>query len=712
MLRHSVNQKVQGLGKTALPLPLHETSITTLKGVGPRNADRLSRIGVVSVQDLLFHLPLRYEDRTRVSPIGTLRPGDQGLVEVEIEHSEIRMGRRRSLLVSVADGSGSLLLRFFHFSAAQKAGLQRGARLRCYGEVRQGPVSLEIIHPEYKMVQDDGPQSVEQALTPIYPTTEGVHQLTWRALTDQALSLLQAEPSLLQEWLPQEVLQSNRLPPLVPALRLLHRPPPEVDMMALTTGNHPAQRRLAFEELVAHQVSLRRLRLAHRRVAAPPLCGNGRLRQRMLDGLPFALTGAQRRVGEEIAADLAADRPMLRLVQGDVGSGKTVVAALAALQVMESDHQVVLMAPTELLAEQHLRSFRDWFEPLGLETAWLTGRQKRAERKAVLEAVASGRARLVIGTHALFQADVVFKALGLAIVDEQHRFGVHQRLALREKGAADGRSPHQLIMTATPIPRSLAMTAYADLDLSVIDELPPGRTPVTTVAVPDSRRDEVIGRVRNACVAGRQAYWVCTLIEESEALQCQAAEDTAELLRESLGEISVGLVHGRMKAVEREAVMAAFKSGDTSLLVATTVIEVGVDVPNASLMIIENPERLGLAQLHQLRGRVGRGTAQSHCLLMYHAPLSEHAHERLAILRETSDGFKIARRDLELRGPGEVLGTRQTGDMQFRVADLVRHQSVLPEVQRAADLMLHRYAQAAEALEARWLGGSREYGSV
>jgi len=701
-----------GLGKPAIPPSLHETPVTVLKGVGPRNAERLQKVGVATVQDLLFHLPLRYEDRTRVSPIGALRPGDQGLIEARVEHSEIRLGRRRSLLVVVADGSGHLLLRFFHFSAAQKANLLQGVRLRCYGEVRRGPSSLEMVHPEYKPILDDAPGEVDAALTPIYPTTEGMHQLTWRSLSEHALELLAADPELLREWLPAEVLEEQQLPPLGPALRLLHRPPPEVDLAALAEGNHPAQRRLAFEELVAHQISLRRLRHANRQVRAPLLPGDGHLRKQLLQQLPFTLTGAQQRVTEEIGRDLQAGHPMLRMLQGDVGSGKTVVAALAALQALEANHQVALMAPTELLAEQHLRSFRSWMEPLGVETVWLTGRQKGKERQAVLEAIADGKAPLAIGTHALFQADVEFHALGLVIVDEQHRFGVHQRMALREKGAKDGRSPHQLIMTATPIPRSLAMTAYADLDLSIINELPPGRTPVTTVAVPDSRREEVIERVRQACAGGRQAYWVCTLIEESEALQCQAAEDTAELLRQALGDIPVGLVHGRMKAAEREQVMAAFKAGESGLLVATTVIEVGVDVPNASLMIIENPERLGLAQLHQLRGRVGRGSKESHCLLMYHAPISQNAHERLAILRDTTDGFKIARKDLELRGPGEVLGTRQTGEMQFKVADPVQHEDLLPQVQQVAEQMLSRHAEAAAALEARWLGGRKKYGRV
>jgi ATP-dependent DNA helicase RecG len=480
----------------------------------------------------------------------------------------------------------------------------------------------------------------------------------------------------------------------------------------LADGRHPAQQRLTFEELLAHQISLRRLRQRHRRTPAPVLTGNGGLRQQLLDALPFRLTGAQQRVVKDIGSDLQRPYPMLRLVQGDVGSGKTVVAALAALQAVEAEHQVALMAPTELLAEQHWNSFRTWLEPLGVEMARLTGRHKGKRRGEILEALATGRARVAVGTHALFQQDVGFRALGLVIIDEQHRFGVHQRMALREKGRDSAQIPHQLIMTATPIPRTLAMTAYADLDLSIIDELPPGRIPVTTVVIPDARRDEVIGRIRVACEGGRQAYWVCTLIEESEALQCQAAEDSAALLAESLPGLRVGLVHGRLKAADKEAVMQAFKAGEVQLLVATTVIEVGVDVPNASLMVIENPERLGLAQLHQLRGRIGRGGDRSHCVLMYHAPLSQGARERLGVLRDSSDGFEIARRDLELRGPGEVLGTRQTGEMQLRIADVVRDEVLLPDVQRAAELILRDYPERALPLVRRWLGERTRYARV
>jgi len=690
---------------------LGDMPVMALQGIGPRNAEKLARLGIYSVQDLLFHLPSRYQDRTRVVPIGSLRPGEQVVVEGKIELTDIKFGRRRSLLVQIADGSGSLILRFFHFSSAQKANLIRGIRLRCYGEVRRGPTSLELVHPEYSVLEEGDALAVEETLTPIYPTTEGMHQLSWRNMTEQALAMLDEQPSLLHEWLPQALLDRYNLPALLEAVRFLHRPPPAVSQQKLLEGSHPAQLRLAFEELLAHQISLRKLRQEQRSIAAPALVGETSLEQALLAALPFKLTAAQQRVVSEISGDLKQQHPMMRLVQGDVGSGKTVVAALAAIQAVEADHQVVMMAPTELLAEQHLRNFQGWLEPLGIKVAWLTGRHKGKRREQILSELADGSVSVIVGTHALFQADVIFNALGLAIIDEQHRFGVHQRLALREKGAASGKVPHQLIMTATPIPRTLAMSAYADLDVSVIDELPPGRKPVTTVVIPDGRRDEVIARVRNACKEGRQAYWVCTLIEESEALQCQAAEDAATLLAEALPELRVGLVHGRLKAADKEQIMLDFKSGELDLLVATTVIEVGVDVPNASLMIIENPERLGLAQLHQLRGRVGRGSAESHCVLMYHA-LSENARERLSTMRSTNDGFAIAQKDLELRGPGEVLGTRQTGEMQMRIADLLHHQSLLPKVQQAAEIILAHYPSHAAPLVKRWLGQKVAYGSV
>ena len=696
------------------PGPVDSQPIDSLKRVGPRVRERLGKLGIHTVQDLLFHLPLRWQDRTRMVPLSELRVGAEAVVEGVVADAQIAYGRRRSLKVWLGDGDArgaGLLWRFFHFSSQQLEILRPGVWLRGFGEVRQGPNCLEMIHPEYRVRSegDPAPQGGEH-LTPIYPSTEGLLQHSLRGLIDQALELMATRaPS---ELLPGELLAGAGFPSLAEALVYLHHPPPDADLSALLEREHPAFRRLVFEELVAHQVSLRRLRRAHARLRAPALTGDGALRRRLTESLPFSLTGDQVRAIDEIAADLAGDRPAQRMLQGDVGSGKTVVAAMAALQALECGRQAALMAPTELLSEQHWRGLSAWLSPLGIEPLWLTGRHKGRERGALLAAIAGGEARLVVGTHALIQDEVAFADLGLVIIDEQHRFGVHQRMRLREKGGASGQTPHQLIMTATPIPRSLAMTIYADLDLSVIAEKPPGRTPVVTVAVPDSRRAEVIERVRDACAAGRQAYWVCTLIEESEALQCQAAEETARLLTESLSGVRVGLVHGRQKGPEREAAMADFARGATDLLVATTVIEVGVDVPNASLMIIENPERLGLSQLHQLRGRVGRGSVESHCVLLYRAPLSAAARERLALIRETEDGFRIAETDLRMRGAGEVLGTRQTGTIAFRVADPFRDQGLAAAAQRAADLILAEHPERAEALVHRWLGHREAYGQV
>lgn len=683
--------------------------VTALKGVGAALAEKLAKVGLENLQDVLFHLPLRYQDRTRITPIGALRPGQDAVVEGIVAGADVVMGRRRSLLVRLQDGSGTLSLRFFHFSQAQKDGLKRGTALRCYGEVRPGATGLEIYHPEYRAQNGDEPAPVEQSLTPIYPTTEGLTQQRLRQLSQQTLARL--GPHSLPDWLPNEIARDYRLAPLDEAIRYLHRPPPDADVEELAEGRHWAQHRLAFEELLTHQLSLQRLREQVRRQQAPALPPAQRLPQLYLQNLGFAPTGAQQRVGAEIAYDLAQSEPMLRLVQGDVGAGKTVVAALAALQALEAGYQVALMAPTEILAEQHFLNFSKWLAPLGLDVAWLAGKLKGKARTAALEQIAGG-CPMVVGTHALFQDEVKFKRLALVIIDEQHRFGVQQRLALRQKGI-DGRlSPHQLIMTATPIPRTLAMSAYADLDTSILDELPPGRTPVNTLVIADSRRDEVVERVRNACQQGRQAYWVCTLIEESEELTCQAAETSFEELSAALGELRVGLIHGRMKPAEKAAVMDEFKQGQLQLLVATTVIEVGVDVPNASLMIIENPERLGLAQLHQLRGRVGRGSAASHCVLLYHAPLSQLGRERLAIMRETTDGFVIAEKDLELRGPGEMLGTRQTGLLQFKVADLMRDADLLPAVRDAAQALMEHWPQHVAPLLERWLRHGQQYGQV
>lgn len=698
--------------REAAPAPIAPSSpITALKGVGSKLAERLRRLGVHVVEDLLLHLPLRYQDRSRLVPINQLQPGQEALIEAQVLGSEVVARSRRFLLCHLADGTGVLTLRFFHFSPAQEQLFSRpGMRLRCFGEVRQGYAGLEMIHPECRQVGPDAPP-VNDRLTPIYPATAGLQQFTLRGLAEQALAHLESA-ALLPELLPATLRARLRLPSIAEAVRLLHQPPADTPVAELESGRHPTRRRLAFEELLAHQLSLRRLRARIQRQAAPPLAGHGGLSQRFLERLPFALTPAQQRVLEEIGADLAQPRPMLRLLQGDVGSGKTVVAAAATLRAVETGAQAVLMAPTELLAEQHYRNFRTWLEPLGLEAAWLTGRLTGRARRTLLERLAAGEIHVAVGTHALFQESVAFAELALAIVDEQHRFGVHQRLALREKGRQGGRCPHQLIMTATPIPRTLAMSAYADLDTSTIDELPPGRQPVKTVVVPDSRRDEVIERIRQACRAGRQAYWVCPLIEESEALQCQAAAVTAERLTAILPELRIGLAHGRRPATERETTMATFKAGELDLLVATTVIEVGVDVANASLMIIENAERLGLAQLHQLRGRVGRGAEQSSCVLLYRPPLSQIAHARLAVLRECNDGFEIARRDLELRGPGEVLGTRQTGEQTLRVADLLRDQDLLNAVRHVADELLRDHPDRVEPLIRRWIGAGAHYGEV
>ncbi|WP_087112779.1 ATP-dependent DNA helicase RecG [Parendozoicomonas haliclonae] len=681
---------------------LHQVPVTTLKGVGAALAEKLAKIGINNLQDLLFHLPLRYQDRTRITPIGNLQFGMDAVLEGTVIAADIVMGKRRSLVCKVRDGSGSITLRFFHFSAAQKNSLKAGVKIRGFGEPRRGAYGLEIYHPEYRVISDSNPAPVEDTLTPIYPATEGLTQVRLRSLCLQALKFLD-NPDALEEWLPEPIRRPFNLWNLTDAVRFLHQPPPDADVYQIMEGLHPAQQRLAFEELLAHHLSLQQIRQRVRRQKGLALHGTGKLVDKFLANLPFTPTGAQQRVAKEIHSDLCSEAPMLRLVQGDVGSGKTVVAALAALQAVESYSQAALMAPTEILAEQHYNNFHSWLKPLGITVAWLTGKTKGKKRAEQLELIRSGDAQVVVGTHALFQDDVEFKHLALAIIDEQHRFGVHQRLALREKGRNIGAMPHQLIMTATPIPRTLAMSAYADLDLSVIDELPPGRTPVNTIVVGDDRRPQVIERVKAACLEGRQAYWVCTLIEESEALQCQAAEVTAEELKTALPELSIGLIHGRMKPTEKAEVMAAFKEGHLHLLVATTVIEVGVDVPNSSLMIIENPERLGLAQLHQLRGRVGRGNIASHCVLMYHPPLSQHGKERLQVMRDSSDGFVIAEKDLELRGPGEVLGTRQTGLVQFRVADLERDKVLLESIKGAAEQLLREAPAHAQPLIDRWL---------
>ena len=678
-----------------------------MPGVGPMLAERLARLGVHNASDLLFVLPLRYEDRTRIVPIGALLVGSRAVVEGEVLLAEVAFRRRRQLLVRLGDGSGSLTLRFFHFSNAQRAGLARGTRLRCHGEVRRGPLGLEMVHPEYRGIGAAG-EALSQTLTPIYPSTEGLTQGRLRSLVRRAL--LATDSGALIDYLPQALRAEMHLPELRAALEFLHQPPVGSQLATLAAGAHPAQRRLALEELLAHQLSLMALRRATKADSAHRLVDTAQLQRRFLQVLPFRFTKAQVRVLGEINADLALAQPMTRLVQGDVGSGKTAVAVAAAALALGGGRQVAFMAPTELLAQQHARTLTQWLTPLGIPVALVTSSQPARGRRTALAGIAAGQIPLAVGTHALFQESMEFQSLALVIIDEQHRFGVQQRLQLRDKGR--GAMPHQLIMTATPIPRTLAMTAYADLDISVIDELPPGRTPVRTVVLPEERRAEIVARIDETCRGGGQAYWVCALIEESEELRCQAAEESAALLTEALPQVRVGLVHGRLSGARKETVMRAFGAGEIQLLVATTVIEVGVDVPNASVMVIDNAERMGLAQLHQLRGRVGRGAQSSSCVLLYRAPLSELARERLAVLRQTNDGFEIARRDLELRGPGELLGTRQTGLAQLRVADLIRDADLLPQVRAAATRLEREQPQACQGLIARWVGAGEQYGRV
>ncbi len=680
-------------------------SISILKGVGVQTLRKLEKLGLRTIQDLLFHLPLRYEDRTRIVPINRLTGGRHALIEGRVESVEVISKGRPSLIVRVHDGSGYLNLRFFHFTQDQRRQFERGRLLHCYGEARDGFYGLEMTHPDYKIVTEHDAGKPDATLTPIYPLTEGLHQKALRNLIAQALS--HSDVCSLPDWLSSALPGDSHRPGLGEALRLLHLPPAGCDEHSPRIAE--ARSRLAFEELLAHQLSLSRLRALMQRHQAPVLGVNPTAADQFLARLPFSLTGAQQRVITEIAADLSRPHPMMRLVQGDVGSGKTVVAAYAALAALSSQHQVAIMAPTELLAEQHAHSFRTWLEPLGITVGFLSGKARAENRRLTLEGMANGQIGLIIGTHALFQEQVSFQRLGLVIIDEQHRFGVHQRLALREKGSSGTRFPHQLIMTATPIPRTLAMLGYADLDLSVIDERPPGRTPVKTTVLPTTRRDDITARINQWVSQGRQAYWVCTLIEESESLQAEAAEKSAERLVAALPECKVALVHGRLKSTEKAALMQAFKSGEIDLLVATTVIEVGVDVPNAGLMIIENAERLGLAQLHQLRGRVGRGPGDSHCVLLYQAPLSRTARERLGILRDTDDGFVIAEKDMALRGPGELLGTRQTGQIQFRIADLTRDSAIMVKVQEASIQLQKEHPDHVAPLIQRWLGNAVQY---
>jgi len=691
-----------------------------LKGVGPKVLEKLARLGLNTIQDVLFHLPYRYEDRTQVIPVGSLRHGQSSLIEVTVDYASIAFSRkgksRRMLLLHVSDGTGSILLRFFYFNKQQQEKLIKGARLRCFGDVRYGASSLEIVHPEYTQLNETSNVEMESSLTPVYHTVDGVSQILLRRLSEQCLELLNNE-SLLPDYLDESLFEQEEYYSLSAALKYVHRPPAGANINELFDAQHASQLRLIFEELIAQHLSLQALRNQNRHKSASKLQSQNHLLFKFIKSLPFELTMAQQKVNQQILQDLESGIPMMRLVQGDVGSGKTVVAALACLKAIESGYQAAIMAPTEILAEQHYRNFTIWFEPLGVKVVWLSGQVKGKKRSQVLSEIIEGDAQVIVGTHALFQNDVEYKNLALAITDEQHRFGVQQRMALAKKANISGDKnfailAHQLIMTATPIPRSLAMTAYADLDYSVIDELPPGRKPITTVVIQQERREEILQRIYKACSEGKQAYWVCTLVEESEALQCQAAQDTAETLQQVFPDISVGLIHGRLKSEEKEKLMLDFKLGKTQLLVATTVIEVGVDVPNASLMIIENSERLGLSQLHQLRGRVGRGEEASHCVLMFKSPLSNHAKERLAIMRETNSGFEIARKDLQLRGPGEVLGTRQTGLLQLKIADIVRDEYLLDDVKIASKKILSDSPEKVKDLIDRWVGTAQQFVNV
>ncbi len=688
--------------------------VTCLKGVGPAVAEKLVRLNIISVGDLLFHLPLRYEDKTRLWPMSTLVPGQSALIEGEVVKTTIQTTRSRVLVSTLREQDDEVTLRFFRFSRFHQQRLTPGVRIRCYGEVQHYGGGLQMVHPETQLVKGRAAE-LDTHLTPVYPLVDGLGQSTIRKMVDQALAMLLIEKeqtAMYLELLPKKLLDQFAMPTLASALRFIHKPDLDASLVQINATRHPSQQRIIYEELLAHHLSLRELKLRIERNQAPELNAKPRLRLQLESGLPFSPTSAQRRVTAEIAADMQKSHPMQRLLQGDVGSGKTLVATMALLQAVESDYQAALMVPTELLAEQHFHNIRACCETLGVRVLMLGASMKAADKTEVRRQMSLGEVDIIVGTHALFQNEVCFKRLGLIVVDEQHRFGVHQRMALREKGVAEGMTPHQLIMTATPIPRTLAMTAYADLDLSTIDELPPGRQAIDTVVIADTRRDAVVARIREACATGRQAYWVCSLVEESEALQCQAAEDTAISLAEMIPEINVGLVHGRQKSQKKEEVMTAFRRGEINLLVATTVIEVGVDVPNASLMVIENAERFGLAQLHQLRGRVGRGDVKSACVMLYKGPLSRLARSRLEIMRESTDGFEIAQRDLELRGPGDVLGARQSGLAQLKIADLTRDQDLFPAVEQGAQIVLDEYAAVVPLLVQRWLKGGEQYGQV
>ena len=698
------------ISKLASDINLANLDCTSLKGVGPKLAEKLERLHIHNVLDLLLHLPYRYEDRTQVKSIASLQDGDRAMLKVQVEMTQVKYGKRRSLVCRAADNTASIEFRFFYFNKSQQSRLEKGAEFYAFGEVRRYGYQCSMVHPELTPVDSNNAAPLLDSLTPVYPTTDGLHQNNLRQLTRQAVDLLEKHP--IDNLLPEKIQQQFGLPDINSALSWIHTPPKDAKPESLHQFSSPSAKRLICEELIAHQLSMILQRNKYQQQTAMRMDSKGALQQQLLNQLPFKLTKAQQRVSAEIITDLKSDKPMLRLLQGDVGAGKTLVAAMAALQAIEAGFQVAIMAPTEILAEQHYASFYNWMTKLGVKTTFLISKLPAKDKKLALDDIASGQSQLIIGTHALFQKEVSYQKLGFIIIDEQHRFGVNQRLALKQK-APDGLQLHQLMMTATPIPRTLSMTVYADMDLSIIDELPPGRTPVMTVALPEERRPHLIERIRNACQdEQRQVYWVCTLIDESEEVQCQAAETTANQLAEQLPNLSVGLVHGRLKSEQKKIVMDKFKKGELDILVATTVIEVGVDVPNASLMVIENPERLGLSQLHQLRGRVGRGSKKSHCVLLYKPPLSVNAQNRLQVMRDTNDGFVLADEDLRLRGPGELLGTRQTGDVGLRFADLVRDAELVEELQQVAKSLATDSPDIAQKISQRWLGSRQDFADV